>query len=499
VSQPLRPALMFLIGASLVASGCHLSAMPIVPTRSPKPAPTTDIATRGIASPISSHTHVSAASPTPAAAATPGVPMRAVQGTISIDGGYLLGAAGAIARSEDRAGSLLGPAVTLISDMGGAVISLDDGTVVPIGGAVLSNNGGNIISNNGGSVVSNNGGGIVIGGRTRYGLAATSPVPLGTLVAVKGMAIVAISLLTGKPLGPATLSEEGGAFRVLLPAAELHGVRLLAKVPTALATDALQGDARLSYSLQVTPTTDKQRVLDEDTAAIAHYLQRIAVGKLMFLLSPDQLDNQANFKDPAFAGPVQALVLGLTGEFNAAVKTAKVPSSRLPALARRMTDVASAYVDLDTVPIDRTNTRWKDAYGDLKAAPSLAAVVKRIREAATTKMRADARYFEGKTYFVAANQARVAAGLAPLAIRKPADFFDFLLETYMAGDGAAYDLIDPVLTDVGLTERDDFGLVVKTQLQASAKSVFLSVATTLLTNPEAKQNVLEQIKAAGPG
>jgi hypothetical protein len=399
-------------------------------------------------------------------------PLHTLRGTVVVDGSYLLRAADAVI-SNNGGG--------IISDHGGGVVTLDDGSLVPVVAGLIGNNGG----------------GIVIGGRTRHALLALATPATGDLVPVGGMAVVPVSLLTGKAVGPAVLSKPDGSFQVTVPFTEMHGVRLLAKVPSQRADDRVQGDPRLRYSLLVQPTSVAPHPIDEDTAGLARYLQRVAVSKLLYMLTAGQLDKPATSSaDPAFGGAVQAVLETLASEWRDALARAHTAPERLPEVARRMTEVVAAYVDFETVPIDRLQTVWKDAYGQDLAAVALAKIARQLREAATLKMRADLHYFDQKPYLLAANRERAAAGMPPLSIEKPADFFDFVVEAYLVGDGLRYDGIDAVLADLGLDERDEAGLVLKTKLRSASESIVFAFSLTMVNNEACRQSVRELLDAS---
>jgi hypothetical protein len=301
-------------------------------------------------------------------------------------------------------------------------------------------------------------------------------------------------LLNGQPISTAVLTDADGQFEVRVPEAIAQNIRLVAKVPTAKATDPLQTDRRFEYNLLVGAKASTRGELNEDTRVANAFLRDCGQSTVSFLLDPDQIADQGNFLDPSLSGPIQALVLQMAQEFKTAVAEAKLTVAQRKALGPRILDAALAYVDLEGIEVDTANTIWKSAPAGTKALPALNVTLAELREAATKRLATSPTYFDHKPYLDTANARRKGLGLDAYEIRRPADFLDFIFDEYVAEGSRRYDAMDAALEDVGLTVKEDDRFLVKSKLSATTKSIFLKVALVLLTNAEAKASIMSLIK-----
>lgn len=408
----------------------------------------------------------------PKASPSPLAPTRLVKGTVRIDAHYII--------SDNGLGILSDNGLGLIGNNGGGVMVVDNQPITI-----------------GSGIVSNNGAGVVVSGRTRYGLLADASVAVGQIMAVEGMGVVAVSLLTGKPISGAVRSDAQGRFSLAVTEAITENIRLVAKVPTAMADDPRQQDARLTYELLVSPTAAQEGELNEDTRVASRYLREAARDKIGFLLAGNDATDEATLKDPSLTGGAQIFIMQMAKELRAAVQAAKVPTSGLSGLGQRVLDGCLAYVDLANIAVDKDNTIWKGAPADAKAIAVMGEAFAELRLAATAKMAQQPTFFVGKPYLEKASTRRLAVGLPPYEIKRPSDFVDFIFDEYIADNSARYDEMDAALEDLGLTAKEDGHYLIKSKLSASAKSIFLQIALTITGQAEAKQAILQLIRDAG--
>lgn len=452
----------------MVALVLALSACQVKTPAGARPAPTSS-KQAGANKPIA----LTQASPTPA------IRTRWVKGTVRIDAHYIISDNGLGLISDNGLGiALRGSAI--VSNNGGSVMVVD-GQAIAVGGRILSNNGA----------------GALAGRPAGYGLLAAPGVAVGQVMAVKGMGVVAVSLLTGKPLSEAVLSDAAGRFALAVPEAIAENIRLVAKVPSAQADDPRQRDARLEYGLLVSPTAALDGELNEDTRVASRYLREAARDKVGYILRGDAATDEATLKDPSLSGGAQVFILQMAKDFRQAVQDARVPAAALPKLGQRVLDASLAYVDLANITVDADNTVWKSAPPGAKAIPVMGEVFAQLRQAAAVKMAAQPDYFVGKPYLEKASTRRLAAGLAPYEIKRPSDFVDFVFDEYVADNSVRYDELDAALEDLGLTDKEDGHYLVKSKLSASAKSIFLQIALTMTGQADAKQAAMQIIKDAG--
>ncbi|MFN3429624.1 MAG: hypothetical protein ACK46X_06695 [Candidatus Sericytochromatia bacterium] len=311
------------------------------------------------------------------------------------------------------------------------VISAGGGNVISAGGGnVISAGGGNVISAGGGNVISAGGGNVISAGGGNYRVLADASVPVGTVLPAKGMVVVPVSLVTGKPVGEAVFTDERGHYEVAIPKAMAENVRLVAAVPGKSATDPIVTNRRLQYAVVAAPDAGSDVTIDEDTALITRYMRVIIRHQIRNAVQAAvwASDDQLGRYTPGFLKlRDKAKAIDLIG----------LPEDRQIAIYERFTDMTMASARLDTL---------KNEAGTEYIVPMLVGMLRDIREAATTKLVASPTFFAEQDYIK--NQS--GEGCVH-EILKPADLGDFLVFKHLyRADLAALMVASQVAGSVGL-------------------------------------------------
>ncbi|MNS32907.1 hypothetical protein D3C72_650030 [compost metagenome] len=340
------------------------------------------------------------------------------------------------------------------------VISAGGGNVISAGGGnVISAGGGNVISAGGGNVISAGGGNVISAGGGNYRLAAADvKVPVGTILPAKGMVVVPVSLVTGKPVGEAVFTDERGHYEIAIPKGMAENVRIVAAVPGKSATDPIVANRRLQYAVVAAPDAGEDVTIDEDTALITRYLRVIIRHQTRNSIQASvwTSDEQAKAYDPA--------TLKLRDKAKA-VELIGMPEDRQLAVYERFTDILMASAKLDTLKNDSGKP----------IVPMLVGMLRDIREAATTKLIASPTFFAEQDYIK--NQS--GEGCVH-EIVKPADVGDFLVFKHLyRADLAALKVASEVAMSLGLasSQNAEF-LSAALAIQSSIKGALKDPALT---------------------
>ena len=476
----MRPIIMLALGLSLAACQAAPGGVP-TPAGSARPRasrPPVEVkATPLPGPPAPGATAAPQASPTaslaPATLLKPATPSRTLTGVVRIDAAYAVSASGA------------------------SIITNNGATAVAAAGQLVSNNTGNLIANNGGALIANNGGALISDRGAGYALAQAPAAPLlGTILPAAGLLVSARALGTGAmvPLGvdaagapvAAVLTNAAGAFELYVPAGT---ERLVFEV--RFPGDAAS-DPRLAYDLLPANATDAL-VIDEDTAQVTRYVREACRGTIAkFILTDDVEKTVADIADDAAAGlvePLTALVRefrGLSGE----VGLDRASAADKERVAARMTDVILAHVDLESVKL--TQAYWPDWLGpEEPAIPALIDIMRRVREATTRTLTADAGFFERQAYLARANE-ELPEGQPPFAIRKPADLNHFLVQAFVIPN-KHHTETEAVFESIALEKEQS------QRLYAAVNNYIGVIAMTLFTDSEgAKTQALDVLRAYRP-
>ncbi len=414
-----------------------------------------------------------AADSAPAALLKPATPSRTLAGVVRIDAAYAFATTGA------------------------RIITNNGATAIQAAGQVLSNNTGNLIANNSGSLIANNSGSLVGNNGSAYSLAELpAPPALGTILPAAGLVLTARSLRTGEPVSlgvdaagepvTAVLTNSAGTFELYVPQA-VERLVFEARFPGEAASDR-----RLAYDL-LPAGAGASLVIDEDTAQVTRYMREALRGTIAkFVLTDDVETTVADVVDDAAEGliaPLTALIRefrGVSGE----VGLDRAPPAEVQRVATRMTDVLLAHLDLEAVKL--TQAYWPDWKGpEEPAIPALIDIMRRVREASTAKLTADAAFFERQPYLAAANAA-LPAGRPPFAIRKPADLNEFLVQALVIPN-KHHDETEAIFTSIGVATYQSERLY-------AAVNNYIGVMTLLLIadTEGAKTDALAVLRAFEP-
>jgi hypothetical protein len=340
------------------------------------------------------------------------------------------------------------------------VISAGGGNVISAGGGnVISAGGGNVISAGGGNVISAGGGNVISAGGGNYRVLADASVPVGTVLPAKGMVVVPVSLVTGRPVGEAVFTDERGHYEVAIPKGMAENVRLVAAVPGKSASDPIVANRRLQYAVVAAPDAGSDVTIDEDTALITRYLRVIIRHQVRNSIqasvwTPE--DQLAAYDKETLKLRAKAMAIGLIG----------LPEERQIAIYERFTDMLMASARLDTL---------KNASGTGYIVPMLVGMLRDIREAATTKL------VESPTFFAEQDYIKNQSGEGCVhEIVKPADVGDFLVFKHLyRADLAALKVASEVAASVGLASNHNAEfLSAALAIQASIKGALKDPALT---------------------
>jgi hypothetical protein len=425
----------------------------------------------------------------------PNEPVTKLLGTLKMDASYVIAAGG---------GNVIAPGGgNVIAPGGGNVIAPGGGNVIAAGGGNLIMVGGNVIAAGGGNVIAPGGGNYRALAFGPFTVADAIEVAFGEVLPAKGMAVVPVSLLTGKPIGPAVLTDEAGRYAVDIPEAETGNVRLMAAVPGKSATDPVLSNAKLHYQLLVSQGgQDTARIIDEDSALVSLYTQRTFAGRLDGLLQArDKSDWGADLEKWLNLGD-NAMIRGLldnVADEMLAAKTYAMPEAKRKALANRLADTVVYHVKFDNAMVDRSQPDWQPAE-DEKVITALNEIMRLFREGARKKMAAAnattpeqiTAVFADAPFMVIANQMREKEGKPPVKLFKATDFGDFVVDHYFAINDTARLMS---LTDVFHALDVDQKHVPR--LKAAQFGMLKTLGFTMFADKAAEKAFMELLQEAG--
>jgi hypothetical protein len=442
----MRRPVFGLLALSLLASACQTSfGAPDAPNRLKKPATASSVKpsakpSTGAANPLANGSAAPKASPTPS------VPMTALKGLLKMDASFVVSAGGA----------------NVVSAGGANVVSAGGGNLIKVGGQVISAGGANVIS----------------AGGANYRTQAIS-VALGTMLPAQGMAVVAVSLRTGKPLGDAVLTDEAGRYTLEIPKSETGNVRVVAAVPGKSADDKILDNPGLRSEL-LTPAKSAsgaaaEQVVDDDATTVSRYFRQAFVNRLDELLTR----TEPSRPDP---NPLVAESQGALEQAGLDAKTHALPVEVRRELAGRMADNFIYFVDFESAKVKGV-TGWSNTT-DERCFPAFLDIMRQVREAAVKKLLSQQDFFDQKPYLLSAN-----AGTTPpkYLIRRASDLGNFCVEEYLSRSGKLAG-IRPVLADIGVPADQEF------RLEGADWGISTQMGYTLALNPEVKNTLIKLIQ-----
>ncbi|MFN3430749.1 MAG: hypothetical protein ACK46X_12430, partial [Candidatus Sericytochromatia bacterium] len=348
------------------------------------------------------------------------------------------------------------------------LVKMDASTVVSAGGA-------NVISAGGANVVS-------AGGANYRALAMQ--VAFGEMLPVSGVAVVAVSLRTGKPLGSAVLTDAEGRYKLAIPQSETGNVSVLAAVPGKSAEDPVLKNPRLRLETLASGGGAATDVLvDVDRAVVSRYIRRAFVGRMIALLDVETKDG-SSIDNPLFRAVWERLM-----DEAIAAKSAEWPAERQRAVAERLADNLIYFVKLESAKVDVNGANWPDPKEET-AFEAYADVLGRCRAEATARMAPpNEAYFDTQPFMAAHNQGRPAD--QQVKLRKPSEFGDFITDRYLTvTDG--YNTRTEVFEALGLDRR------LVNRLRAAEDGLMATIGITMVTNDKAPEAIIQLIRDETP-
>jgi hypothetical protein len=451
------------IVGSLVALSCLMSACALTPSQATRATGKATVKPKAKPS-------VAAASTRPEASAVPRLPEGPtvrLTGKVEVDAHYLL---------ANNAG-------TLVANNGGSAIVLK-------GGTLISDNGLGLIANNGLGLISNNGLGLIANNSAGYRTLSTD-VAVGTVLPVKGMAVLPVSMRTGELVGKPVFTDAQGGYSVDVPESLKGSLRLVARVPVSKQDDPIAQDPRMQYNLVVeTKAAAKASQLDEDSALVTKYLRACVANTIKeSMLTEDVPATTERFikwlKAPELV--INALK-GMISDLNTAgqaINAKDLSEAELDRIAQRVTDVLLSYIALDTLEVDPVALKRDHVEGATRefAIPAMVDVLKQVRNGAKAKMTADPLHFDSHPMIMAAKK--------PYQIRKPSDLGDFVVEEIMLSLVDRYDDLKDLFTSIDVPRHQAY------RLNTLSLAILTTVGQTMLTSSDAKATMVATIKNTG--
>ena len=398
-------------------------------------------------------------------------PMATLKGELRVDAHYVVAAGGG----------------NVVAAGGGNVVAVGGGNVVAVGG-------GNVIAVGGGNLLGPAGGNLLGPAGANFRLAATSAVPVGTILPAKGMAVVPVSLLTGEPIGEVAFTGDRGDYRVSVPERLKGDVLLFASTPGASRDDAVLNDARLHYGvLPVVSGGADSALIDEDTARVSGYLRtafRDTLEGMMEVASPDYKPGAVfgTWLKGSSGGLVEPIVMELVRAMVAAKTPSMTPAARR-ALADRLSGAVAAETDWTSAMVDKTIPGWAPEE-DETAMAAMLDLMRQGREKAAEKMVAEPGFFDEAVWLLDAN--RFSDGGEPFAIRKPSDLNDFLVRAYIGpNEPGSTEKVRVVYAAIGVPEAQ------ADRLRAVQYGILGQIGLTLVLKPTLKTRLAELVREAG--
>jgi hypothetical protein len=378
----------------------------------------------------------------------------------------------------------------IIANNAGSLIANNGGSAIVLkGGTLISDNGLGLISDNGLGLISDNGLGLISNNGAGYRTLSTD-VAVGTVLPVKGMAVIPVSMRSGEIVGKPVFTDAQGGYVLEVPESLKGNLRLVARVPVTKQDDPIAQDSRMQYNLVVgARAATKASTLDEDTALTTKYLRACFASRIREAMVTDDVAASTEALLRALEAPELLLnaLKGAIGDLNAAGKAINVKAlsaAEVDRIAQRATDVLLSHLDLDTLEVDPATLNREFLEGSLKelALPGMTEVLKQVRTGAKGKMTADARHFD--THPLILKAAR------PYTIRRPSDLCDFLVEDFLLGTVDRFPEVEELFMSIDVPHTQ------ATRLNTLSIGILAAVGQTLLTNTEAKTQMVDAIRSA---
>ncbi|MNS18572.1 hypothetical protein D3C72_502670 [compost metagenome] len=480
---------------SLLAVSCLMSACALAPGQQAPRKPTN---VRASVAASARPTVTPTTTPRPRTSPTPTVPTVRFSGKIEVDAHYLV---------SNNAGSV-------ISNGGASAIVLKGGGLISAKGlGLLSDNGLGLLSDNGLGLIANNSAGLISNNGSGYRLLAGGSVAVGTILPVKGMAVIPIAMRTGEVVGKPVFTDERGGYALDLPQSLKGSVRIVARVPVTSKSDPIAEDPRVQYTLVVnaasgagpvaspTPATASPSpgaspsaapvaasTINEDTALVTKYVRSCFAGRIEEMMLTQDIDTTSKNTLAKLKVP-EVLLETLKGTFVDVNKTAKdvgvatMTAEQVEVIAQRASDVLLSYIDLEALVTDPAELQRPADWGKKeRAVAGMNEVMGLLRDGARIKMTENPAYFETQPYMVA------LAGR--YQIRKPSDLGDFMVEEYMLSSVDRGKEVDLVFESVGVPMTE------ARRLNTICLGILATVGKVLFSNTEAKTQVLDAIRSA---
>ncbi|HEY9721276.1 MAG TPA: hypothetical protein V6D47_04635 [Oscillatoriaceae cyanobacterium] len=462
---------------TLLILGLLLAACqtPVATTTGHKLSATTKPSATQTTAASSSPSSVIASSPPPSLAPTAG-PTTLLTGLAEIDASYVIAAGGGNVIAAGGGNVIAAGGGNVIAAGGGNVIAAGGGNVIAAGGGnVIAAGGGNVIAAGGGNVIAAGGGNVIAAGGGNYRLFdvasgtdasgtssdCTQPSPSagsvanGTILPVKGLMIVPVSMLTGRIVGPAIYTDETGHYKVSVPQAMQGNVLLIAGIPGNSADDPVVKDPRLHYDLMLTPQASASSTLNEDACRTTDYARQAIRDQVVSLVTgSDALNASSTARVASDATSVQipgaALLQAATADLQNHLRCANVSAANLPSVADRFADLLWANAgNIETIPTSQSYGSYTQQPGEL-ALPAATAIFREIREHAAARMACDPSFFKNTTYFADDDPAQKGVA-ATLPIQRPSDVCDYITAKYLTGRAFHFDdKLPPLLDALGM-------------------------------------------------
>lgn len=376
------------------------------------------------------------------------------------------------------------------------VVAAGAGNLIKVGGQVIAAGSANVVAAGSANVVAAGAGNVIAAGSANYSVFNVS-VPFGEMLPAMGMVIVPVSLRTGKPLGPAVLSDGTGAFQVHIPESETGNVQLVAAVPGKTMDDPILNNPKLQYEFLTNKSYKAlSTTIDEDTALTSHYMLTAFAGRLEGLLQARN-EEQWGGELGAWLGKTNntmllGLLKGMITEMLAA-KTYDLTAEKRKALAYRLAKSVMYHVKLDEAMVDRSQPDFK-LLEDQNAVDALQQIMKLCREGAIKTYGKDIGKFADNEFVKKANELRKKAGLPDYAFVKPTDIGDFVVQEYLTYNDEGRILM---MKDVFVALGVDQGQVLR--LKAAQYGLLTKVGQTMFLDAKAKEDFMTLIRASAQG
>jgi hypothetical protein len=290
------------------------------------------------------------------------------------------------------------------------------------------------------------------------------------------MAVQAIDMASGEPIGAPVATDEEGRFTLGVPEGLENNVLLVAQVPGSK-------DARLRYDLVTAPEKSDTLAIDEDSATVARYMRRCMVTRFAAFLNGDTVNGSVEefvrrLNLPEFAAKA---ALPAFQELQQKAKVSgmnKLSQAEREPYAQRFADALLARVKLEQMVINpMLHAGDKSVTGH--AVTRMTEVLRAGREAAAVKMKADPGFFANQDYLKKATRWKSG-------IERPADLGEFVVTEYM-GDTTinAFATMETLYESVGVP-KDKAKAV-----QPAASTITYMVMAVMVFNAEARAEALK--------